>query len=127
MLKLGLIFLGSGLGGLLRYGMQGGIQRFAGGSFPAGTMGVNVIGCFVIGVLAAAFAGPVLIREEYRFGLMVGLLGGFTTFSSFGLETLMLLNDGQWRLAAVNVLASCALGFLAVWGGYRLAESWFGV
>jgi CrcB protein len=125
--KLLLIFLGSGLGGILRYLISGWAQRFANGSFPLGTLVVNFIGCLLIGFLAAAFAGRFLVREEYRIGLLVGILGGFTTFSAFGLETFRLTNDGQFWLAALNVVLSCALGFAAVWFGYRIAESWLGV
>jgi CrcB protein len=112
---------------VLRYLLQGWVQRAANVLFPAGTLVVNVLGCFLIGVLAAAFAGPVLIREEYRVGLMVGVLGGFTTFSAFGLETFHLANDRQFALAAANVVGSCVLGLAASWIGYRLAERWFGV
>lgn len=127
MLKFILIFVGSGVGGILRYSLQGWVQRLVDISFPLGTLAVNVCGCFVIGFLAATFSGPVLIREEYRIGLTVGIVGGFTTFSTFGLETFNLANDGQLRLAFANVLGSCVLGLMAVWIGYRLAERWFGV
>jgi CrcB protein len=125
--KLLLIFLGSGIGGICRYLLSGWTQRLANGSFPIGTMVVNVVGCFLIGFLVAAFAGRWLLREEYRIGLIVGILGGFTTFSAFGLETFRLTNDGQFALAALNVVLSCALGLAAVWFGYRLAEVWLGV
>src|SRR5262245_27759999 len=111
------IAVGGAGGSLLRYLLQGWVQRWAGGTFPAGTLVVNVLGCFVIGLLAAAFAGPVLIREEYRIGLTVGVLGGFTTFSAFGLETFNLTNEGQFRLAAANVVLSVGLGFAAIWAG----------
>ena len=77
--------------------------------------------------LAAALTGPILIREEYRIGLTVGVLGGFTTFSTFGLETFNLANDGQWRFAMLNMALSCGLGLAAVWLGYRAAERWFGL
>ena len=127
MLKIILIFVGSGIGGILRYALQGWVQRLVNVSFPLGTLAVNLIGCFIIGVLAATFSGPILIREEYRIGLTVGIIGGFTTFSTFGLETFNLANDGQLRVAAANVLASCLLGFVAVWIGYRIAERWLGV
>lgn len=127
MYKFVLIFLGSGLGGVLRYLLQGWVQRLVDVSFPLGTMAVNVSGCFLVGVLAAAFSGPVLIREEHRIALIIGILGGFTTFSTFGLETFQLANDGQLRLALANIVGSCLFGVAAVWLGYRLAERWFGV
>ena len=127
MTKYVLIAVGGAGGSLLRYVLQGWVQRLAGGGFPAGTLVVNVVGCFVLGLLAAAFTGPVLIREEYRIGLTIGVLGGFTTFSTFGLETFNLTNDGQFRLALANVVLSVGLGFAAVWAGYRLSEWWLGV
>jgi fluoride exporter len=127
MLKWLMIFVGGGFGSMLRYAMQGWVRQLLAGSvFPLGTMCVNILGCLVIGLLSGFFAGPQLIREEYRIGLIVGVLGGFTTFSSFGFETFNLANDGEFRLAILNVVLSCAVGLTAVWGGYRLAERWFG-
>lgn len=126
MIKLSFIFLGSGAGGVLRYALGGLLQTRIGGAFPIGTLLINVTGCFFIGLLTAALSGRILLREEYRLALLVGLLGGYTTFSTFGWETFALLNDGQiWR-AALNVGASVILGLAAVWGGYRLAEYWLG-
>lgn len=127
MQKLFLIFIASGAGGVLRYAIGGVCQRVAGGAFPLGTLVVNVAGCLLIGFLMPALAGRFLLREEYRIALFVGALGGFTTFSTFGVETFALLNDGQTWRAGLNVLASVALGLAAVWFGYRLAESWLGV
>jgi CrcB protein len=127
MTKWALIAAGGALGSVLRYAVQGWGQRLANGGFPVGTLAVNLIGCTLVGFLAAAFTGPILIREEHRVGLIVGLLGGFTTFSAFGLETFTLANAGQLRLAALNVVLSCGLGLVGVWLGYRLAERWFGV
>ena len=83
---------------------------------------------FLMGALAGYFAfRPGLVGQHARLFLTTGILGGFTTFSAFGLETFNLANDGQLRLALANVVLSCGLGFVAVWGGYRLAERWFGV
>lgn len=127
MTKFLLIFIGSGAGGVLRYALAGWTQRLANGSFPIGTLIVNITGCLLIGFLTAALSGRVLMREEYRVALLIGLLGGYTTFSTFGLETFTLLNDGQaWR-ALLNVTASVILGLAGVWTGYRLAENWLGV
>lgn len=122
MLKFILIFLGSGLGGILRYAIQGWIQRLGNGSFPIGTLVVNVIGCVVLGFLAAALTGPILVREEYRIGLTVGILGGFTTFSTFAFETFNLANEGQLQVAMLNIVLSCCLGLVGVWLGYRAVE-----
>ena len=127
MVKLVLIFVGGGFGSLCRYGLAGWGQRLVNGSFPLGTLIVNVLGCFVIGFLNYLFTGPWPIRAEYRIGLLVGVLGGFTTFSSFGWETFSLANEGQGLRAMMNMLLSITLGFMAVWLGYRLAERWYGV
>jgi CrcB protein len=127
MTKWLLIAGGGALGSVLRYAIQGWVQRAADGSFPAGTLAVNVIGCAAIGFLTALFTGPFLIREEYRIGLTVGILGGFTTFSTFGLESFTLMNAGQLGLMALNIILSCVLGLIAVWAGYRVGEFWYGV
>jgi len=127
MLRYTLIFLGGGLGSVLRYLIAGWTQRAADVSFPLGTFAVNVVGSLVIGFLAATLTGPILIREEYRIGLMVGVLGGFTTFSSFSLETLLLANDGQFGLALLNVVLSVTICLTAAWLGYRVGEFSFGV
>jgi CrcB protein len=110
---------------VLRYAVHTWVQRLTSTNFPLGTLTVNLVGCLVIGVLAAAFAGPIQIREEYRLGLVVGVLGGFTTFSTFGLETFLLMNLGQLGLAVLNIVLSCSIGLLAVWLGYRVGEHWF--
>jgi fluoride exporter len=127
MVKILLIAVGGGVGSVLRYWVQGLGQKLVEGSFPLGTLIVNVIGCLAIGFLNYAFSGPLLIRQEYRIALTVGVLGGFTTFSAFGWETFSLANDGQGLRAVLNLLLSVTLGFLAVLVGYRLAEKWFGV
>ena len=130
MLKFLLIAVGGAVGSILRYLVHGSVQRWVdplddGAVFPLGTLTVNVLGCLVIGMLTALFSGPWPLREEYRIGLTVGLLGGFTTFSTFGLESFGLVNQGNLRLALVYVLASCLLGFAAVLVGYRVVTRVF--
>ena len=127
MYKIALIAAGGAVGAVLRYGLSGWTQKLANGPFPTGTLAVNVVGCGLIGLAAAYFAGPQLIREEYRVALLIGILGAFTTFSTFGLETINLAGDGRLGLAALNVLASNGVGLAAVWIGYRLGTKWFGV
>lgn len=127
MFKVVMIAAGGAIGATLRYSVSGWAQKLTSGSFPVGTLVVNLIGCFLIGLVGALFAGPHLVREEYRVGILVGVLGAFTTFSTFGWETFSLVNAGQMRLAAANVLLSNAVGLFAVWFGYRLGEKWFGV
>lgn len=122
MFKYVLIAIGGGLGSVLRYWLHGWVQRWVGVGFPWGTMAVNVLGCLLLGCLAAAFGTHSQIREEYRLGLTVGVLGGFTTFSTFGLETFKLAEQGAVGLALLNMLGSCGLGLLAVAIGYWTVE-----
>ncbi len=116
-----LIACGGGAGAVLRYAMASWGQRLVTGVFPLGTLMVNTVGCLAIGFLASLFAGPLLIREEYRLAILVGFLGGFTTFSSYSYETFALLGDGEWWFAAANILLSNALCLFALWLGVRLA------
>lgn len=125
-MKIVLIALGGSAGALLRYLVSGWGQSLIEGWFPLGTLVVNTLGCLLIGSLGAYFAGPQLIREEYRIALMVGVLGAFTTYSAFGWETLSLAKDGELRLAMVNVVLSNVLALAAVWIGYQITEKWFG-
>ena len=120
------VAVGGSIGAVGRYLISSGIQKWAGTSFPLGTLTVNLVGCFLLGLLAALFTGPLLIREEYRLALLVGGLGAFTTFSTYGYETLTLMNDGQKGLALFNIGLSNVLGLTAVWFGLRVAEFWHG-
>lgn len=122
-----LIALGGAAGSLLRYLVSGIVQTSSGSFFPLGTLSVNTIGCFIVGITGALFFGPFLIREEYRLGLMVGILGGFTTFSAFGWETLSMINDGEMVKALANIAANNILGLIAAWTGFHITQSIFGV
>lgn len=99
-------------------------MRVLGHTFPLGTLAVNLIGCLLIGVLASALNRQALLQEQYRLALNVGLLGGFTTFSAFSLDTLTLLQSGRLWLALLNVGGNVIGGLLAVWFGFWLASSW---
>jgi len=114
------VAFGSALGGMLRYGCSGFAARLLGPSFPWGTLMVNVAGSLIIGFLATLIApdGRLLVSPDARAFALIGVLGGFTTFSSFSLETLNLARDGEWLFASVNVLASVALCLGAVWLGH---------
>ncbi|MCA1635917.1 MAG: CrcB family protein, partial [Acidobacteria bacterium] len=93
-----------------------------GEAFPIGTLVVNVLGCFLIGALFFLFEERGAGGETTRAVVLVGLLGGFTTFSSYGLQTFTLLREGALAHAALYVVASNLLGLLTVWGGYALAR-----
>ncbi len=122
MLKIALIGLGGALGSLLRYALASALAGPAGPRFPLSTLLVNVSGCFAIGVLATALApgGAWPVREDLRLGILVGVLGGYTTFSSFGLETVNLLRAGMTAEAIAYVALSNFLGLAAVWLGWRV-------
>jgi CrcB protein len=127
MAKILLIAVGGGVGSVMRYWVAGLGQALFGATFPFGTLLVNTIGALLLGALAAVFAGPMLIPEQYRLALTIGLLGGFTTFSTYALETFSLTNEREWGWAAANVLLNNGLALAAAWLGYRLAERVYGV
>ena len=118
------IALGSALGGVGRYWLSGVIARRFGEAFPVGTLVVNATGSFVIGFIASLTRpeGRLLMSASGRQFLMVGICGGYTTFSSFSLQTLNLAREGEWFYAGANVVASVLLCLLAVWLGHVLAE-----
>ncbi len=119
------IFLGGGLGTLGRWWLSGVVANRFGQTFPWGTLVVNVSGCFVIG-LFATMTGPegrLMAPASFRQFFMLGVCGGYTTFSSFSLQTLTLAEDGQWFKAGANSLASLGLCLVAVWLGHVLATS----
>jgi len=114
------VALGGALGSVARYGCSGFVARMAGGAFPFGTMVVNVTGAVLIGFLAALSIpeGRVLLPPSARIFTMTGICGGYTTFSTFSLETFNLMRDGEWLRASANILLSVILCLLAVVIGY---------
>jgi len=121
-LRLLLIGLAGLLGTLARYALSGFIARRFGETFPTGTLVVNIVGCFLAGFLFYLMQERFLVNDIVRTAIMIGFLGGFTTFSSFGLQTFTLLRDGEMGLATMNVLVSNVAGLLTVWAGYSLAR-----
>lgn len=121
MTKILFIGLGGALGAVMRYLVSGWGQGFVSGGFPVGTLLVNTLGCMALGFLGGVFAGPALVSDAHRLALTIGLLGGFTTFSTYAWETVSLLDDGQNWQAFANVMLSNALGLVALWIGYRVA------
>ena len=119
------IALGSAFGGVGRYWLSGFIAQRFGEVFPIGTLVVNVSGSFLIGLVASLSdpEGRLLIDPTARRFIMVGILGGYTTFSSFSLQTLNLAREGQWLYATANVTLSLVLCLLAVWLGHVLAQA----
>jgi fluoride exporter len=119
------IFLGGGLGSIARFAGSGYIARHFGESFPWGTMLVNVTGSFIIGFFATLTdtEGRWLVAPSARQFLMIGVCGGYTTFSSLSLQTLNLARHGEWFRAGVNATLSFVLCMAAVWLGCMLAAS----
>jgi len=124
LVKVMLIGAGGALGAMARFGLAQGVQRTLGEGFPWGVMSCNVLGCLVIGVLAAVFANEPDVREEWRLAIFIGVLGGFTTFSTFSYETFELLNESQWTRAGLYVLGTNVLCLSMTLIGYRATASW---
>ncbi len=122
MTRLLFVGLGGFLGPVFRYWISGLIARRYGETFPLGTLVVNALGCFLVGFFFYFLYDRALTNPTTRTVVIIGLLGGFTTFSSYGLQTLTLLKDGEMFLALVNVLASNILCLSLVWLGYSLAR-----
>ena len=119
------VALGSALGGVARYWCSGFVAARFGESFPWGTILVNVLGSFVIGFFGTLTSpdGRLLVGSEARIFVMMGLCGGYTTFSSFSLQTLNLMREGEWLWAGANVLFSVLLCLFAVWAGHIAAAT----
>ena len=117
------IALGSALGGIARYACSGLVANWFGQAFPWGTLLVNVLGSFVIGFFATLTGpdGRLLVPGDARQFVMVGLCGGYTTFSSFSLQTLTLAQDGEFMRAGLNIGGSVVLCLVSVWLGYAAA------
>lgn len=117
------IFIGGGLGSVARWWASNIVAQRFGETFPWGTIAVNVSGSFIIG-LFATISGPegrVLVPPSFRQFFMLGVCGGYTTFSSFSLQTLNLAKDGQWFSAGRNIVLSVVLCLLGVWLGHIAA------
>ena len=118
------IAVGSALGGMARFWFSGFVANRVGETFPFGrSLFINVLGSFVIGFFAALTGpdGRYLMGTVSRQFVMIGICGGFTTFSSFSLQTLNLANEGEWLYAGLNIVSSFVLCLLAVWMGHAAA------
>lgn len=118
-----LVALGGALGSVARYKLSGYVLHQAvDWRFPAGTFAVNVIGCLVAGLLAGLAAQRGILSADTRLLLFTGVLGGFTTFSAFGLETMFLLKRGDVLIASANIVLSVAAGLAALWLGMAVGS-----
>ncbi len=116
------VAIGGAIGSMARFGIGGLVSHKVGESFPFGTLAVNIAGSFIVGFLGALTSSEGRLNPQSRaFAtqfLMIGVCGGFTTFSSFSLQTLNLMRDGEWLYAGGNVLLSVVLCLIAVWFGF---------
>jgi CrcB protein len=110
-------FLGGGVGTVFRYWLSGSVYRFLSPTFPYGTLVVNVTGCFLIGVLMALFEERFAVQPLLRIFLTIGILGGFTTFSTFSYETIALLREGSLLAGLGNIISSVTGCLMATWIG----------
>ncbi len=117
-----MVFLGGGIGSILRFWVSGWIYSILGPTFPWGTLVVNLLGSFAIGVSSELFYSLFSISSEMRMGFLIGILGGFTTFSSFAFESVSLLRDGEIIYAVGNVLLNNVLAILLCFLGLVFAK-----
>ena len=120
-MNLLVIAIGGAIGSVARYLLSTFLLRVTGSQFPIGTFAVNVIGCAVFGAMAGAASQRLSLAPEVRLFLFVGILGGFTTFSSYAFESVVLMRDGHVLAASVNVVGQVVLGLVAVWAGYAIS------
>lgn len=117
------VALGGALGSIFRYAAGGAVQRWNGSDWPLGTLAVNIVGSFIIGWLSHLILERGIMTPQTRLFVMVGLMGGFTTFSTFSLETLRLIQQGGWGSAAANIVLSVIGGLAAAWAGFTISSS----
>jgi len=120
MLNVVAVAVGGAVGAVARYGISGLARRWSESGLPFGTLAVNLLGCLLIGLLAPWMLEERLVRPEVRILVLVGILGGFTTFSTFGYETFAMINEGQWGRAAWMVFLNNGVGIALVLAGYRI-------
>ncbi len=122
MLQLFAIAVGGAVGALMRFFVSTGTYFLLGRGFPYGTLVVNLLGSLLMGALFVLLSDRLALGPEWRGGLLVGLLGAFTTFSTFSLETLVMLEEGRWLGASANVFLSVTLCLAATWIGLTVAR-----
>ena len=121
MVSFFMVFVGGGLGSVCRYAVGLFTKMLFGGGFPLGTLFVNLLGCFVIGYLSSRFE-RIFATQEIRNLCLVGFLGGFTTFSAFGIETMNLFKNGSNGAAILNITLSVVLGILLAFAGFYFGK-----
>ena len=122
-----MVAIGGACGALLRFGVSHVSKQVVDDALPAATLAVNLIGCFAAGFLVRAMGGPWQVPEHLRAGLIVGVLGGLTTFSAFGIETVRMLESGRWVAVTLFLVANVAGGVACVAFGQAVARVWLAV
>jgi CrcB protein len=126
MYKILYLVVGGAIGTVARYFISGFAQKYMGSGFPWGTLVVNITGAFIIGFIWGLFE-TIEIRSGFRIFVFIGILGGFTTFSSFALETMNLYKQGEVKMAFFNILANNALAIILVFVGFMAARGILGI
>ncbi len=122
MVEIGVIAAGGALGAVMRFWVSSAVYAWLGRGFPWGTLSVNLLGSFIIGLAFVMLTERLMVGSEIRAFIMIGFFGAFTTFSSFSLETLALMQEGLLLKAAMNILISVVLCIIATWSGMLLAR-----
>jgi CrcB protein len=112
-----------GLGTLARYGLDGWIQYHVGAKFPTGILVINLLGCLLLGAIGQYGLSHVALTPDWRIGLTTGLMGGFTTFSTFSWDAVHMLEDGEWTKGLLYVGASVLGGLIAMVAGIRIGNA----
>jgi len=121
-LRVALIALFGAIGTLARYGLQGIVQAKTGPGFPSGTLVVNVSGCLLLGFLGQLTLNRMVLSPDMRVAMTIGFFGGYTTFSSFGWETVKMFEDGNWVYAGIYVASSLLVGLAFMFLGIHAAN-----
>ena len=122
-MRIVLLIVFGAAGTLARYGLDGWIQYRVGSAFPAGTLTINLLGCLCLGMIGRFSLNHIAVSPDLRIGLTTGLMGGFTTFSTFGWDTVRMLEEGQWTKASIYVGASVLGGLIAMILGMRVGDA----
>lgn len=117
-----IVFTGAGLGGILRYWLSGFVYKFLPANFPYGTLAINFIGSFIIGFVIFGLYDKELVSQDIRLFLTIGFCGGFTTFSTFSLETFNLLKNSEFLFASLNIFLSVFLCLAGTYLAYILSN-----
>ena len=122
LVSLALVAIGGAIGSVSRFVLSTAILRLSGSLFPIGTFAVNLAGCIAFGAIVGAAEQRVVLTPNARAFLLVGVLGGFTTFSSYAFESFALMQDGQYAAAALNLIGQVVAGLLGFWVAYVIAH-----